>query len=213
MDAFKNKILGLLLLIGAVYLLGLMNENFAASTIGALFVAMVYFYFQVKKFKLTAHVIPTATHQEKAAKAILWGVILLSALAFFIYDDVQFATQGTSHEATIVKSTPLTCTFKRRRSSTVTESECWDVDFVVEGKNFQRRVYSEQKKGETFNVNTIDDSGSDMRYEEPIDDRFQYFADKIHIFEVVVLIIALYKIIFGFVVLALAGKVKDIAAI
>jgi hypothetical protein len=213
MDTLKNKILGVLILIGAAYLLGLMNENFMASTVGAIFAAIVYFYFQVKRFKLTARAIPTATHKEKAAKSILWGVIFLSALVFFIYDDALFSVQGTSHEATIVKSTPLTCTFTRRKSSTVTESECWDVDFVVEGKNFQRRVYYEQKKGETFNVNTIDDSGSDMRYEEPIDDRFQYFADKIHIFEVVVLIIALYKIIFGFVVLALTGKVKDIAAI
>lgn len=204
LNAIKAKILGVLILFCAIATIKIADDNFAVAALVAVLAMTGMIYLKYKSIKASLPNAINTTMVKNGVMSIVWGAVFFIAPTYFLYEDYLFAYKSNNYQVTITKSTEMICSFGKRKSSSRTEEPCWDTEYQIEGKTFERRMWKQAKKGDKFNVVYVPNWNDGIRYEEPIKDRNAYFIKQISFIQLFFYILSLYKIITGILSISLS---------
>jgi hypothetical protein len=203
-NAIKSKILGILILFCAIALIKIAGDNFIHSTIVLVLTMVGMIFLKHREIKNSLPNELRGKMIKNGAMSILWGVLFFIAPSYFLYEDYLFSYKSTNHVVTVSKSTEMVCSYGRRKSSSRTEEPCWNIEYQIEGKTFERRMHTPTKKGDKFSAVYVANWNDGIRYEKPIEDRNAYFINQISILQVFFYILSVYKIVTGLMLIGLS---------
>jgi hypothetical protein len=204
LNFIKTKLLGFALLFSLLLVVSYADENLVVASIVGFALVLIFLYFKFKNIRESLTNLNGAVLSKQGSTSIAWGIVFFVIPTYYIYDDYMFAFNSVSEKVVVIKSTDLICSYGRRSSKS--ESPCWDIEYILEGKTIQRRVHHATKKGDSFNVNYLKNNFEERRYEDPIVDRVEYFKKGFSIFQIISYFLFFYNISLGIFLIKISKK-------
>jgi len=204
----KSKVLFILVIFCAIAVIRVAGDNFLFSTITLIVVFLCMIFLKNKEIKKSLPTEIRGRMSKAGTFSILWGTLFFIAPSYYLYEEYLFAYKSSNHMVTVSKSTEMVCSYGKRKSSTKSESPCWNIEYQIDGKIFERRMHVPTLKGDKFSVVYVKSWDNAIRYENAIEDRDSYFLNQISILQSFFYILSLYKIFTGFMMIRYSKLAK-----
>lgn len=208
MKELFGKVLGIAMLFGFIFLMKFFDENFLLYIGICVALYLLLIFHSYKTLTRNLNNLTKYALQSDAAKGLIIGGLILCIPIYNVSEAYKYAFNGTNETIVIKNVTEMICKWKMRKSSSWSEEPCWVVKFKVEDYEHERKFFTAKKKGETFNVNYVPGNPKDIKYEDPIRDKWKYVNDAFGSFSMLMLLISLFMISNAILKFVISSRVK-----
>lgn len=207
MNTLLQKILGVVLLFGFIYMMKFFDDYFTLWVIVCVALYGLLLFSSHKTLSRNLGAITKHKLITDGGKGLIFGFLLLFIPIYNVHEAYQFAYKGLNQTVTVNSVDERVCITRIRKSRS--ENPCWIVKFKVEDTSHERHFFSPTKKGDKFNVIYVPGKAKDIKYEDPIVNKLKYVTDAFGSFSMLILLISLYMISNAILKLLMSRRVKS----